>query len=102
MPELTRLDHAAETFGAASKLLPYRSDARTLEGVARAGLAATDPDEVVRAIEAWRVALSLDPGNRIAAADLARVYRLLIDTGSATLGGLTPDEIRARLAVLER
>lgn len=100
--EAALLERAARAFAAASELLPYRSDALTLEGVARAGLAAIDPDQVARAIEAWRAALSLDPGDRIAAANLAAVYRLLIETGSAALGGIAPDEIRARLAVLER
>lgn len=93
---------AADAFGDASELLPYRAEARNLEGIARAGLAAEDPEELGRALREWREALSLDPGNDMAARNLAAVYRLLLETGSAQLGGLAAEDLKARLDVLQR
>ncbi len=100
--EAALLATAAEAFGAASALLPYRSDARNLEAVARAGLAARDPEELVAALKAWREALSLDPADQVVARNLAAAYRLLLETGSTPLSGLAAEDVKARLAVLER
>jgi hypothetical protein len=100
--EKAALAAAVEAFGDASGLLPYRSDARNLEAVARAGLAGDDPEQLALAVQALREALSVDPANKIAARNLAALYRLLLDTGSAELAGLPADDVRARLAALER
>ena len=93
---------AAEDLTTATKLVPYQAETHNLRAIALAGLVDEDTAAAEQAAGEWRVAMSLAPGDRIPALNLARFYRALQDAGRLWTVGIEQSEFEARLELLEK